>query len=54
MRVIAVHAASVVGGEMVINMRTAKTLALAVPQSILIAADELMEWDLRACSILCP
>jgi putative ABC transport system substrate-binding protein len=29
--------------EMVINMRTAKTLALAVPQSILIAADELIE-----------
>jgi len=29
--------------EMVINVRTAKTLALAVPQSILIAADELIE-----------
>jgi putative tryptophan/tyrosine transport system substrate-binding protein len=29
--------------ELVINMRTAKTLALAVPQSILIAADELIE-----------
>jgi len=29
--------------EMVINMRTAKTLGLAVPQSLLIAADELIE-----------
>jgi putative ABC transport system substrate-binding protein len=29
--------------EMVINVRTAKTLGLAVPQSILIAADELIE-----------
>jgi putative tryptophan/tyrosine transport system substrate-binding protein len=29
--------------EMVINMRTAKALALAVPQSILIGADELIE-----------
>lgn len=29
--------------EMVINLRTAKTLGLAVPQSILIAADELIE-----------
>jgi putative ABC transport system substrate-binding protein len=29
--------------EMVVNLRTAKTLGLAVPQSILIAADELIE-----------
>jgi putative ABC transport system substrate-binding protein len=29
--------------EMVINVNTAKTLGLAVPQSILIAADELIE-----------
>ena len=29
--------------ELVVNMRTAKTLGLAVPQSILIAADELIE-----------
>jgi len=29
--------------EMVINMQTAKTLGLAVPQSILIASDELIE-----------
>jgi putative ABC transport system substrate-binding protein len=29
--------------ELVINMQTAKTLGLAVPQSILIAADELIE-----------
>jgi putative ABC transport system substrate-binding protein len=29
--------------EMVINMRTAKTLGLAVPHSLLIAADELIE-----------
>ena len=29
--------------EMVINMQTAKTLGLAVPQSILVASDELIE-----------
>jgi putative ABC transport system substrate-binding protein len=29
--------------ELVINTRTAKTLGLTVPQSILIAADELIE-----------
>ena len=29
--------------EMVINMKSAKTLGLAVPQSILIASDELIE-----------
>jgi putative ABC transport system substrate-binding protein len=29
--------------EMVINMQTAKTLGLAVPQPILIASDELIE-----------
>jgi putative ABC transport system substrate-binding protein len=29
--------------EMVINVDTAKTLGLAVPQSILVAADELIE-----------
>ena len=29
--------------ELVINTRTAKTLGLAVPQSMQIAADELME-----------
>jgi len=29
--------------EMVVNLRTAKTLGLAVPQSILVAADELIE-----------
>jgi putative ABC transport system substrate-binding protein len=29
--------------ELVINMQTAKTLGLAVPQSILVAADELIE-----------
>jgi putative ABC transport system substrate-binding protein len=29
--------------ELVVNMRTAKTLGLAVPQSVLIAADELIE-----------
>ena len=29
--------------EMVINMRTAKTLGLAVPPPILIASDELIE-----------
>jgi putative ABC transport system substrate-binding protein len=29
--------------EMVINMQTAKTLGLAVPQAILIASDELIE-----------
>ena len=29
--------------EMVINTRTAKSLGLAVPQSILVAADELIE-----------
>ena len=30
--------------EMVVNMKTAKTLGLAVPQSILVASDELIEW----------
>jgi putative tryptophan/tyrosine transport system substrate-binding protein len=30
--------------EMVINMKTAKTLGLAVPPSILVASDELIEW----------
>jgi putative tryptophan/tyrosine transport system substrate-binding protein len=29
--------------ELVINTRTAKTMGLAVPQSILVAADELIE-----------
>jgi len=29
--------------EMVVNMQTAKTLGLAVPQSILVASDELIE-----------
>jgi putative tryptophan/tyrosine transport system substrate-binding protein len=29
--------------EMVINIQTAKTLGLAVPQSILVASDELIE-----------
>ena len=29
--------------EMIVNMQTAKTLGLAVPQSILVASDELIE-----------
>ena len=29
--------------EMVVNMKTAKTLGLAVPPSILVASDELIE-----------
>ena len=34
--------------ELVVNVRTAKSLGLTVPPSLLIAADEVLEWTLRS------
>jgi hypothetical protein len=36
------------------NLNTAKTFGLTVPQTLVVAADQVIEWVTFCCTALCP